>query len=97
MKLNIIDTAHHRNGITGAPFDVALFEDSGPEGSRKVAILFDGTIPLCRPGRGQTRPGRHRLRRQTPGVATITNRICVRPSPSTNERLDAESLGGKEA
>jgi hypothetical protein len=41
MKLKIIDTAHHRNGICGAPFSVILFEDSGPEGSRKVAILFD--------------------------------------------------------
>lgn len=41
MKLKIIDTAFHRNGICGAPFDVVLFEDRGPEGSRKVAILFD--------------------------------------------------------
>jgi len=41
MKLKIIDTAHHRNGICGAPFDVALFEDHGTEGSRKVAILFE--------------------------------------------------------
>lgn len=40
MKLKIITIAHHRNGIDGAPFDVALFEDPGPEGSRKVAILF---------------------------------------------------------
>ena len=42
MKLTIIDIAHHRNGISGAPFDVALFEDHDPaEGSRKVAILFE--------------------------------------------------------
>ncbi len=41
MKLNIIDIASHRNGICGAPFHVVLFEDKGPEGSRKVAILFD--------------------------------------------------------
>jgi hypothetical protein len=41
MKLKILETAHHRNGICGAPFAVALFEDSGPGGSRKVAILFD--------------------------------------------------------
>ena len=41
MKLTIIDFAHHRNGICGAPFDVILFEDAGPEGSRKVAILFE--------------------------------------------------------
>ncbi len=41
MKLKIVDTAHHRNGICGAPFAVVLFEDSGPEGSRKAGILFD--------------------------------------------------------
>jgi hypothetical protein len=42
MKLTIIDTARHRNGICGAPFAVVLFKDSGTDGSRKVAILFDG-------------------------------------------------------
>jgi hypothetical protein len=41
MKLKIIDTAHHRNGVCGAPFDIVLFQDKGPEGSRKVGILFD--------------------------------------------------------
>jgi len=41
MKLKIIDFAHHRNGICGAPFAVVLFEDQGVESSRKVAILFD--------------------------------------------------------
>ena len=41
MKLTIIAFAHHRNGICGTPFDVILFEDTGPEGSRKVAILFE--------------------------------------------------------
>jgi hypothetical protein len=41
MKLNIINFATHRNGITGAPFAVVLFEDKGEEGSRKVAILFE--------------------------------------------------------
>ena len=41
MKLTIIDIAHHRNGICGAPFTAVLFEDSGPEGSRKIGILFD--------------------------------------------------------
>jgi hypothetical protein len=40
MKLTIINIAHHRNGIDGAPFDVALFEDQGSDGSQKVAILF---------------------------------------------------------
>lgn len=41
MKLTIIDIAYHRNGICGAPFATVLFEDSGSEGSRKVAILFE--------------------------------------------------------
>ena len=41
MKLKIIAIAHHRNGICGAPFDAVLFEDSGAEGSRKLAILFE--------------------------------------------------------
>lgn len=41
MKLSIIAFAHHRNGIGGAPFDVILFEDTGPEGSRKLAIVFE--------------------------------------------------------
>jgi len=41
MKLKIINFATHRNGITGAPFAVVLFQNTGPEGSRKVAILFE--------------------------------------------------------
>ena len=41
MNLQIIAFAHHRNGIGGAPFDIILFEDTGPEGGRKVAILFE--------------------------------------------------------
>ncbi len=41
MKLKIIDIAHHRNGVSSAPFDVVLFKDRGRQGSRKVAILFE--------------------------------------------------------
>ncbi len=41
MKLNIIAIAHHRNGTCGAPFHAVLFDDDGPEGSRKVGIVFD--------------------------------------------------------
>jgi hypothetical protein len=46
MKLKILQVAHHRNGVSGAPFDVALFaaddESAHPDAqSRKVAILFD--------------------------------------------------------
>jgi len=41
MNLQIMTFARHRNGIGGAPFSVILFEDTGPEGGRKVAILFE--------------------------------------------------------
>jgi hypothetical protein len=43
MKSNIIDIAHHRNGICGSPFHVVLFQDHGDEGSRKVGIVFEST------------------------------------------------------
>ncbi len=36
----IIDIDFHRNGISGAPFHVILFEDKGDEASRKVGIVF---------------------------------------------------------
>jgi hypothetical protein len=38
MKLRIIEIAHHRNGVGGAPLDIVLFHDGD---SRKVAILFE--------------------------------------------------------
>jgi hypothetical protein len=38
MKLRILDHAYHRNGICGAPFHIALFDDGE---SRKLAVLFD--------------------------------------------------------
>jgi hypothetical protein len=41
MKLTIHALAAHRNGINGAPFHVVLFEDTGPEGSRKVGLVFE--------------------------------------------------------
>ena len=41
MKLKIIAIAHHRNGVAGSPFDVALFKERGRQGSLKVGILFD--------------------------------------------------------
>lgn len=40
MRTDIIAIARHRNGVGGAPFHAVLFEDDGPEGSRKVAIVF---------------------------------------------------------
>jgi len=41
IPIQIHDSAHHRNGICGAPFHVFLFDDVGDENTRKVAILFD--------------------------------------------------------
>ena len=32
---------HHRNGVSGAPFNVVLFTDHGPHGSRKLGIVFE--------------------------------------------------------
>ena len=40
MKLKILDTAHHRNGVAGTPFDVVLFKVLRERGA-KVGILFD--------------------------------------------------------
>jgi len=40
MKLKILDTAHHRNGVAGAGFDVVLFKVLRERGA-KVGILFD--------------------------------------------------------
>ena len=40
MKLKILDTAHHRNGVAGAGFDVVLFKVHREPGA-KVGILFD--------------------------------------------------------
>jgi hypothetical protein len=39
MKVDILQYARHRNGISGAPFDVLLFRF--PEGSNMLAIVFD--------------------------------------------------------
>lgn len=41
MKLSIVSAAYHRNGICGAPFGVAIFDDDGQEGSRKLGIVFE--------------------------------------------------------
>ena len=41
IAINIIDWAYHRNGISGAPFHVVLFDDTSDENTRKVGILFD--------------------------------------------------------
>lgn len=39
----IIDIDFHRNGISGAPFHVILFEDKGDEASRKLGIVFQSS------------------------------------------------------
>ena len=41
VRVMVIDSAHHRNGICGAPFHVVLFDDVDDENTRKVGILFD--------------------------------------------------------
>ena len=45
MKLKTLATAHHRNGVSGTPFDVVIFRDTGKEGSVKLGIVFDQ--PSC--------------------------------------------------
>jgi hypothetical protein len=40
MKLKILATARHRNGVAGAPFDVVLFKVLRERGA-KVGIVFD--------------------------------------------------------
>ncbi len=40
-ELDLIASARHRNGISGAPFDLVLFEY---EERRKAAVLFDAAF-----------------------------------------------------
>ena len=40
LPLRVIASAHHRNGIAGAPFHVVLFDDAD---SRKVGLVFGGS------------------------------------------------------
>jgi hypothetical protein len=96
MKLKIIDTAHHRNGISGAPFDVALFEDHGPEGGRKVAILFEephtcAVLDVDKLAQGDIAFGSNSWRgdRYEPN---LRKGIVKR-----QRAIEAESLGGKGA
>jgi hypothetical protein len=41
VKIHVVDWDYHRNGISGAPFHVVLFDDVDDENTRKVGILFD--------------------------------------------------------
>jgi hypothetical protein len=40
-RIRILDVAHHRNGICGAPFHVVLLHDTDDEDTRKVGIVFE--------------------------------------------------------
>lgn len=41
MGIRVVSLARHRNGICGAPFHVALFDDISDENTRKLGILFE--------------------------------------------------------
>jgi len=45
MNLDIINSDHHRNGVSGCPFTVHLVDDHD-SGDVKVVITFDGN-PDC--------------------------------------------------
>jgi hypothetical protein len=63
FKISIIDTAHHRNGIGGALFHMALFDDVADENSESRDCLSE-TISLRSPRCEQTRRWNHNLRRE---------------------------------
>lgn len=46
-EAKIIAASSHRNGISGAPFHVVLFEDRGEDGSRKIGIRFEPGAEGC--------------------------------------------------
>jgi len=39
MKIEILDKAHHRNGVGGVPFEVSIIKDS--ENGKMLVIRFD--------------------------------------------------------
>jgi hypothetical protein len=39
LNLQITDIAHHRNGVSGMPFQVAIVDDA-TEGDTKLVIMF---------------------------------------------------------
>jgi hypothetical protein len=47
IRAQIIAAATHRNGISGAPYGVVLFDDYGEDGSRKVGIWFEPGTEGC--------------------------------------------------
>jgi len=96
MKLTIIDIAFHRNGICGAPFNVVLFKDTGPEGSRKVAILFEepyhcAVLDVDKLAASNITFGQNSWRGDT-FEANLRKQIALRQNAT-----DAGTPGGKEA
>ena len=49
ISVNVIDWAYHRNGISGAPFHVVLFDDEDDENSQKSrhSVRCIRTIARC--------------------------------------------------
>lgn len=41
MDLTILEIAHHRNGISGAPFAVVRFQDNSIPNCNMVGIVFE--------------------------------------------------------
>jgi hypothetical protein len=41
LNIRIQDWDYHRNGISGAPFHVFLFDDVDDENTRKLGVLFE--------------------------------------------------------
>ena len=87
MKLATHAIAYHRNGVCGSPFAVVLFEDSGPEASRKLAILFDepglcAVLDLAKLALGDIAFGSNSWRGD---VYETPLRDAIRQSPSTGQ------------
>ena len=79
--------AFHRNGICGAPFRVVLFEDTGPEASLKVAILFDppghcAVLDVAKLAAGDIAFGSNSWRGDT---YEPTLRAALSPSPKSSQ------------
>ncbi len=94
MKLRIENIQHHRNGISGAPFQVLIFRD--PEAGRMLGIVFDerrhvAVFNLDMLALGNIAFGENSFRgdQYEPHLRT-----CIDEHERT---LDAESSGGTEA
>jgi len=93
MILKIIDTAHHRNGISGATFDLVMFHDGD---SRKVAIPFEAphhcaVLDVDKLAQGDIAFGSNSWRGDQ-YEPHLRKAIVKR-----QRAIEAENLGGKEA